>query len=162
MLSFAGCLLAASMVVGQAEQAAVSANDLAPGILKYFPGKWEIKAEDGTVLGTAHWQVVSGGKALAGPGTSVEHGDTHGLAGWDAKAEKWLHNWFQKDGSYGHLEVTGLKDDTYIGRVTQVAPNGNATTTDWRNKIIELYREDNLKLSQDYHLALKDYGYPVL
>jgi hypothetical protein len=32
----------------------------------------------------------------------------------------------------------------------------------WRNKIIELYKEDNLKLSQDYHLSLKDYGYPVL
>jgi hypothetical protein len=31
----------------------------------------------------------------------------------------------------------------------------------WRNKIIELYKEDNLKLSQDYHLSLKDYGYPV-
>lgn len=32
----------------------------------------------------------------------------------------------------------------------------------WRNKIIELYKEDNLKLQQDYHLSLKDYGYPVL
>ena len=32
----------------------------------------------------------------------------------------------------------------------------------WRNKIIELYKEDNLKLLQDYHLSLKDYGYPVL
>ena len=31
----------------------------------------------------------------------------------------------------------------------------------WRNKIIELYKEDNLKLSQEYNLSLKDYGYPV-
>jgi hypothetical protein len=31
----------------------------------------------------------------------------------------------------------------------------------WRNRIIELYKEDNLKLSQDYHLSLKNYGYPV-
>lgn len=31
----------------------------------------------------------------------------------------------------------------------------------WRNKIIELYREDNSKLAQEYDLPLKEYGYPV-
>jgi hypothetical protein len=31
----------------------------------------------------------------------------------------------------------------------------------WKNKIIELYREDNLKLLQEYQLSLKDYGYPL-
>jgi hypothetical protein len=40
-------------------------------------------------------------------------------------------------------------------------PANDFMTDHWRNKIVELYMEDNLKLSQDYHLTLKDYGYPV-
>lgn len=31
----------------------------------------------------------------------------------------------------------------------------------WKNKIIELYREDNTKLAKDYNLPLKKYQYPL-
>lgn len=31
----------------------------------------------------------------------------------------------------------------------------------WRDRIIELYREDNVRLARDYGLPLKDHGYPV-
>jgi hypothetical protein len=41
-------------------------------------------------------------------------------------------------------------------------PANNFMSDYWRSKIFELYREDNLRLSQDYHLALRDYGYPVI
>ena len=31
----------------------------------------------------------------------------------------------------------------------------------WRNRIVELYREDNMKLAKEYHLPLRELNYPM-
>lgn len=40
------------------------------------------------------------------------------------------------------------------------APAGGFMSDYWRDKIIELYKVDNLKLSKEYNLPLKKHGYP--
>jgi len=40
-------------------------------------------------------------------------------------------------------------------------PTSDFMSDHWRNKIIELYSEDNSKLAQEYDLPLREYGYPV-
>ena len=41
------------------------------------------------------------------------------------------------------------------------APADGFMSDYWRNKIVELYKEDNTKLATEYCLPLKEYGYPV-
>lgn len=55
-------------------------------------------------------------------------------------------------------EALGRKWENFLEKG---GPANGLMSDYWRNKIIELYKEDNLKLSEDYHLPLKDYGYPV-
>jgi len=41
------------------------------------------------------------------------------------------------------------------------APADGFVSDYWRNKIVELYKEDNTKFAEEYQLPLKEYGYPV-
>ena len=43
----------------------------------------------------------------------------------------------------------------------QGAPADGFMSDFWRNKLIELYKEDNLQLAREYQLPLKEYGYPI-
>jgi len=41
------------------------------------------------------------------------------------------------------------------------SPANVPVPNDWRNKIIELYKDGNTKIAKEYHLPLKEHGYPV-
>ncbi len=114
-----------------------AAQDFSTQMLTYFPGKWILKAADGTQLGTADWKLVSGGKALAGPGVMKTGGKSFALAGWDSAAKKWIHNWFQEDGGYGYLEVVKYEGDTYFGIIYLVDAKGKSVNGDWQTHVID-------------------------
>jgi hypothetical protein len=41
-------------------------------------------------------------------------------------------------------------------------PAGGFMSDYWRERIVELYKEDNLQLAKEYNLPLKEYDYPLI
>lgn len=73
-----------------------------------------------------------------------------------------FRSWFLRNWSISKYLPYGDR----ITRLWQQFLNGGAPADSfmsdyWRNKIVELYREDNSKLAKHYGLPLKEYGYPV-
>ena len=114
-----------------------NAQDFVPGILKYFPGKWEMRSADGKVLGTLEFNLVAGGKAAAGPGTSNDGTTSFGLAGWDPTEKKWVHTLFFSDGQFMHFTVTKFENGTYYGTFRSTDKEGQTITGEHRNRIID-------------------------
>jgi hypothetical protein len=112
------------------------AQDFVPGILKYFPGKWQAKAADGTNLFTVEWKVVADGKAIAGPSKTVAGTTGFAVAGWEPKEKKWVHVLFDGSGMHARMEVTKFADNTYFGTVYFVDAQGNVASGECRDKII--------------------------
>lgn len=121
------------------------AQDFVPGILKYFPGKWQAKAADGTNLFTVEWKVVAGGKAIAGPSMTASGSAGYAVAGWEPKEKKWVHVVFDGSGMHARLEITKFADNTYSGPVYFVDAEGNAASGECRNKIID---QDHFEITQ--------------
>jgi uncharacterized membrane protein len=115
----------------------VHAQDMASKIIKYFPGKWQLKQADGTVLGEVDWKVVAGGKAIAGPGKTADGLSNFALAGWDPDKKIWLHVFHQEDGSHARLVVTKLEGDTYHGEVSRADGDGQVVKSKWQNKVVD-------------------------
>ena len=110
-------------------------QNMASKITKHFPGKWEYKRADGTRQGTVEWELVAGGKSVAGKGES-DLGKSYVLAGWDPARDVWIHTSFAENGQYVRLEVTKCKGDTYHGTVHRVDSNGEPSSSKWKCEII--------------------------
>ena len=137
--------IVACVAIAALSASVAHAQDLASGILKYFPGKWQAKAADGTNLFTVEWKVVANGKAIAGPATSASGTTGFALAGWEPKEKKWIHVLFDGSGMHARLEVTRFADNTYSGPVYFVDADGNAASGECRNKIID---RDHFEITQ--------------
>lgn len=122
----------------------VSAQGLADRILEYFPGKWRVSAADGMAIGEVEWKLVAGGKAAAGAG-SMQGTASFSMAGWDAKDKKWIHDWYEGNGTHGHLEVASFENGTYHGELRVADGDGKVITGAWKNKIID---RDHFELTE--------------
>ena len=94
-----------------------SAQDLADEVRNYFPGKWSSDGEpngDGSVT----WELVAGGKAVAGPGMTDKTGASFGMGGWRAAEKKWVHTWFTEDGGWGVTKLNRYEGKTFFGTTT--------------------------------------------
>ena len=111
-------------------------NELVSRIVEYFPGKWDIKSEDGEPLGNVDWSAVSGGMSIAGPG-SFDGMPTYHLAGWEPSKKIWLHTMHRKDGQHLRLELKKFVGDTYFGTSRLIESDGSVTEAKWENKVID-------------------------
>jgi hypothetical protein len=127
-IAFVACaVLSAPVARGQ---------DFSPGILKYYPGKWLVKEEGGKELGTVEWKRVAGGKAVAGAGKLTPGGESYSMAGWDPKEKKWVHAWFEAEGTYGRIDVVKFEKDTYSGPICITDKTGKLVSGECRNRIV--------------------------
>ncbi|MCS7466155.1 hypothetical protein NZK35_05635 [Stieleria sp. ICT_E10.1] len=132
MLSICCCIFACLQTLS----ANADENEIVSRIVKYFPGPWEIKSDDGKLLGSVDWSTVSGGVSIAGPGTS-DGLPTYHLAGWEPSKKLWLHTMHRKDGQHLRLELDRFKGDTYFGTTWLVEADGSVTEAKWENKVID-------------------------
>jgi len=73
-----------------------------------------------------------------------------------------LRSLFLRDVSFCHplpLEAAFMR--IWRNFLEKGAPADGFMSDYWRDKIVELYKGDNTKLATEYHLPLKEYGYPV-
>ena len=132
ILSF--CVLTCACL--QPLSATADDNELISRIVKYFPGKWDIKSDDGNPLGKVDWSTVSGGMSIAGPG-SFDDMPTYHLAGWEPSKKVWLHTMHRKDGQHLRLELNKFEGDTYFGTSRLVESDGSVIESKWENKVID-------------------------
>ena len=111
-------------------------NEIVSRIVKYFPGEWEIKADDGTLMGSVDWSAVCDDTAISGPGT-FDNMATYHLAGWEPSKKLWLHTMHRKDGQHLRLEIDRFEDDTYYGTTRLVESDGSVVEAKWENKLID-------------------------
>lgn len=73
-----------------------------------------------------------------------------------------LRTWFLGGRSFGHRLPFGSTWTRIWNKFLEGGPPANGFMSDeWRNRIVELYREDNMKLARAYDLPLKELNYPM-
>jgi hypothetical protein len=73
-----------------------------------------------------------------------------------------FRSWFLRGKSFSyHLPFGAAFTRVWYDFLERGAPADGFMSDYWRNKIIELYKEDNTKFAKEYHLRLKEYAYPV-
>ena len=138
LLVVISCLLLASTEA--------TGQDFSPKILKFFPGRWELRVDGKNGVGYCDWKVVAGGKAVAGPGKSIKWEENYHLAGWDPGAKAWKHSIYSADGACTHYEITKCEGQTYRGTFVEVAPDGTTTKGVVHDEIID---EDNVVVTHE-------------
>jgi hypothetical protein len=126
-------LLAASMVVGQAEQVKVAVPQEVLSFFGYFVGEWRMEgvALDGAVSGVNTWKWAEAKHCLTYDSLwKDKNGTAHALAicGWDPAKKQLVETEYWTGGGTNTLRYSKISDALWEGTMSGVESDGKELT----------------------------------